>query len=302
MGLLADLEVDTLIRLADQIAGWSEFGARSISDRKKFVTNACNSNLPSFLLKLLKSQFVKNRYTEEYNKLLGVDEDELYAVIASLYVSHIGDRMSVSFISNVFNTDFGGLLARFDAAGNGLRLLRIRGKFVETVPSIGATNILSDVVPDKTIVGSVVKMLAALSESARNDDFSRHIFSQMMRYSIIRPVVSDKKWITRFFDNISRIETIRRQILFWLQWSIALREQGAFSDAEKKLEQAYREAELYERRRNISYDRRQLDDVKAKFLVARARGASFDQGHLFQDVQAAAEMDARINLARLMIS
>ena len=294
MNLLSDSEAESLINLADQIAGWREFDSKSLSDRRRFVKNTCWSSLPSFLLRLLHSEYVRDRYREEFNKIEHVGEKERQALVAALYIAHIGERPTTSLLSDVFELDIGGLLQRLAGSSGGLRLLRLRGHFVETVPAIGATNILKELVADKEIVSTVVESLRRLAEVGRIDHFRRHIFSQMMRYSIIRPVVGSDEWITRFFDNISKIEYMRRQVLFWLQWSIALREQGEFVDSENKLQQAYREAELYEKKRGTPFDRRQLDDVKAKFLVARATSTSLESPALFRDLKASCEIVARL--------
>jgi len=97
-----------------------------------------------------------------------------------------------------------------------------------------------------------------------------------------------------FFDNASGIEHVRRQVLFWLQWSIALREKREYVDAEKKLDQAYREAEMYESNRKTNYDRRQLDDVRAKMIVARAMDRSHDSAELYREIRAASDVVWRL--------
>lgn len=294
MSTLDESEVEKLVALTDQIAGWSEFGGSTNADRRIFVERTCRSSLPSFLISLLNSRYVKDKYLEEYNKIHGLDESERLAIVTALYISHIGDRVPTSFLSDVFELDAGALIERLKESSNGLKLLRIRGSFIETIPAIGATSILKELVSDNEIVASVVRTLRNLSGNERRDDLRRHVFSQMMRYSIIQPVVSDTNWIDRFFDNVSQIEYIRRQVLFWLQWSIALREKGCFVDSEKKLDQAYREAESYEKRRNVHFDRRQLDDVKAKFLVARATATTIQPPQIFRDLKEACDIVGRL--------
>lgn len=284
MSSLDDVEVGKLSGLADQIAGWSEFRARSLSDRTNYIKNTCNSSIPSFLLRLLRSKYVRDKYREEYNKINGLSKNERMVLIGALYIAHIGDRPHISFLSDIFKIDVHALLDKLNNSF-GLKLLRLRGNIIETVPSIGATNILKEVVPDDLIVEVVSFILRELSESHTRDDFRRHIFSQLMRYSIIKPVLDDEKFVTRFFDNVSKIEYVRRHVLFWLQWSIAYREQGKFVDAESTLDQGYREAEMYEKRIGKPFDRTQLDDVRAKLLVARAKHTPIESGQLYRDFQ-----------------
>jgi hypothetical protein len=293
---LTDPEVNVLISLADQIAGWSEFKARSPGDRHRFVTLSCNSSLPSFLLRLLRSKHVKDIYRKEYGRLSHISREERLAIVTAMYIAHIGERAAASLLSEVFSVDVGTLVARLEnGGGGGLRLLRVRGEFVQTVPSIGATNLLKEIIDDELIIEAVNRVLVSLTQSARRDRYREYVFNQMMRYNILHPVMDERSSIISFFDKLSKLDSIRRRVLFWLQWSIALRELHAFLDAERKLEQGYREAEVYERTRGSKWDRRQLDDVKAKLMVARclhAPGLASEQ--LFRDMRAACDIVNRL--------
>lgn len=294
LGKLNDSEIEIVISLCDQIAGWSEFKARNERDRKFFIKNTCDSNLPSFLMRLLKSEYVKSRYREEYNKIDVLRGNEKSAIVAALYVSHIGERPLISFMSDIFEIDFGGLVNRLSGSAVGLRLLRSRGDFVETVPSIGATNILRELISDDLIVDAVTKMTDRISRSMRRDSSRQYVFSQIMRYSIIKPVIDNDRLVETFFDKLSKISYVRRLVLFWLQWSIALREQGKFVESARKLDQAYREAEMYESTRDVAFDRKQLEDVKAKLMIARSFTPNIDSPELFREVKGASEIVIRL--------
>lgn len=295
MGALGESEVNVLINLADQIAGWSDFKALSTGNRFRFIVNTCNSSLPSFLLKLLKSKYVENIYREEYGRLNDISREERLAIVTALYIGHIGERASLSLLSEAYSVDMIALLKRLENTG-GLRLLRQRGDFVETVPSIGATNLLRHVVDDAHTIQAVIRVLKTLTRSSRRDNHRSYIFNQMMRYNILHPVIENQASVIDFFDQLSKIDSIRRKVLFWLQWSIALREQRSFVEAEKKLEQGYREAEIYESRRTERFDRRQLDDVKAKLIVSKRRFSpgAVSPPDLFRDIGSACDIVQRL--------
>jgi hypothetical protein len=86
-----------------------------------------------------------------------------------------------------------------------------------------------------------------------------------MRFSILSDVVTDRGEIDRFFEHNKQEQQIRRMPLFWLQWHMAKCAAGELSVAEKFLEQGYGEAKEFERRTGKDFDRRQLDDRRAKF-------------------------------------
>ena len=96
----------------------------------------------------------------------------------------------------------------------------------------------------------------------------------MMRYSILSVVVTNREEIDQFFENNKQTLEIRRMPLFWLQWHMAKCAARELPDAEKFLDQGYTEAAGYERRTKKKFDRRQLDDRRAKFLMLRAEQTS----------------------------
>lgn len=115
-----------------------------------------------------------------------------------------------------------------------------------------------------------------------------------MRYSIMSSVVTDVAEINRFFDHISKISQFRRIPLFWLQWHMAMCAQERWLDAEKYLEMSYTAADAYEKRRNERYNRKQLDDRKAKFLATRAASTKRSGTELFRDLKEALDIAGRL--------
>lgn len=290
---LNEEEARVLSDLADQIAGWREFQTLDQGARLHFITRTCEGSLPHFLMRLLKSDYVTDRYREEFNKL-SLNENERAALIAALYVAHIGENPTVSFLSEAMETDYGAIIDRLSAAhGSGtFRIVRRSGDTIQTVPSIGAENILQNLFKDAEIVDAIVWLLKNLASTYHNP-FEQRMFSQMMRYSILSDVVTDMGEIDRFFEHNKQAPQIRRRPLFWLQWHMAKCTANELLDAEKFLQQGYREAEEFERRTGNVFDRRQLDDRRAKFLMLRVVDANRVGAELFRDFKEAIELTGK---------
>jgi hypothetical protein len=293
---LNEQEAKELARLSDQIAGWLEF-PRTYAEKLRFVRERCKGSFPAFLLELFRSEFVRSRYAEEYRKTAELcSAKEIKAIVAALYIAHIGHDAPLSFLSNIFRTDIGNLLEGLKKGAHGLHLVRIKDGRVKTVPSIGASRILREIVPTQSkrlIVDTVVEILRALSERDFSDDFERQIFTQLMRYSILSTVVEDDDERNRFFDNVSKIDFCRTHVLFWLQWHMAMLDQKKFGDADTYLKRGYTEAEGYERRTGKHYDRFHLDDRKAKFLIIRDRSETFSV-NMIRDLTEACQITERL--------
>lgn len=291
---MSEVEVQSLSDLTDQISGWRDIRAFSSKDRLRFITTVCQSSLPHFLMRLLNSEYVTNRYKEEFNKL-SLSDEERAAIILALYITHIGESAPISFLSEVVEMDFGFVVEGLNrkAGNDSFPIVRRKGLIVETVPAIGAQNILNKMFADSEIVNVVVPVLRILANMYRNP-FGQHVFSQMMRFSILKDVVTDQDEINRFFEHNKQHEKIRRMPLFWLQWHMAKCSFGELSDAEKLLQQGYAEAEDFERRTGKKFDKRQLDDRRAKLLMLRAKTAPRGGADLFRDFKEACELTEKV--------
>ena len=287
-------EARALSELADQIAGWRDFHALDPGARLRFIQRTCQASLPHFLMRLLRSDYVANRYREELNKL-SLSQVERAAIIIALYVAHIGENAPVSFLSNAMQMDCGSIIDRLNVrAGNdAFRLVRRTGKTIQTVPSIGAQNILQNLFNDSEIVDAIIPLLKNLASIYR-DPFEQRMFNQMMRFSILSDVVTDRNEVDRFFEHNKQEQQIRRIPLFWMQWHMAKCAAGELPVAEKLLEQGYGEAKEFERRTGKDFDHRQLDDRRAKFLMLRAERTDRTGVDLFRDFKEAIELTGKI--------
>jgi hypothetical protein len=287
-------ESRALIELTDQIAGWREFHTMDQGAKERFVEQVCETSLPNVLLRLLRSEYVKQRYREEFNKL-SLSQADRFVIIVALYISYIGENAPVSFISDATETDSGAIVDSLNdkLLGRSFRLVRRAGHVIETVPSIGAENILRDLFKDSEIISAMVPVMKNLANKQRSH-FGQRMFSQIMRFSILSNVVSDQDQIDLFFEHNKQEPQIRRMPLFWLQWHMAKCSTGDLTTAEKFLEQGYVEAANFEKSTKRKFDRRQLDDRRAKFLMLRASKISGATGGLFKDFKEAIALGERI--------
>lgn len=291
---LDEAEARALSDLADQIAGWRDFRGLDQGARLRFIQDACKASLPHFLMRLLQSDYVTQRYREEFNRL-SLSTDERAAIIIALYVAHIGENAPVSFLSNATGKDFAAIIDRLNnrAGSEAFRLVRRTGDIIETVPSIGAENILKNLFSDAEIVDAIVPVLSNIA-AGRQTFFERRMFTQMLRYSIISNFITSWDEIDRFFEHNKQELRIRRMPLFWMQWHMAKCASGKLPEAEKFLEQGYAEAARYEKSSNRKFDRRQLDDRRAKFLMLRAEKSSRSGNVLLNDFKEAITLADKI--------
>lgn len=297
---LDEREAEALANRVDQFAGWLGFRDKGQSAQKRFILEDCKASIAHFLMKLLNSEHVKNRYKEEFSKF-SFSETQWEVIIGSLYCSHVGHDAPVEFLSELLQDDVTGLVRAMErgASGNAsFDILRLERGKVKTVPSIGATNTLNGIVDNQRLIRSIGSMTRTLSNKRRGE-FEQRIFSQMMRYTRIQSIITldgqtDRAQVDRFFDHLSSEQSIRRMPLFWLQWHIAKSDAKEFVDAGRYLDRGYQEAEELGKRTGKKFRTIQLDDRKAKFLMDRAAYVERSAGDLFRDFKDACEITTRL--------
>lgn len=287
-------EIGALVALVDQIAGWRNFRALSPAERQRFIEIDCKGVIPSVLLRLFDSEYVREKYREEYNKISFSNANERQMFIAALLIANIGFDAPTSLLSDIFEQDFVSILKRREAESGGLRLLRVERDVVKTVPSIGTRNLLRTIVETRDIVNTTIFILEKMASDIRRTDFEQHLFAQLMRYSILSSIVSDESEIYRFFDHVSKISFFREMPLFWLQWHMAMCASKNWLDAEKYLDMGNTAADALDKRRPEKYNRKQLEDRRAKFLAMRAVAKMRSGTDLFRDIKEALDIVGRL--------
>ena len=303
MPRLDDAEISVIVNMTDQVAGWISFQGTD-TDKSIFIKRKLGSSLPAVLMEIHKSEYVRNKYLEEYRKVVDFcNKNETMAIVAAIYISHLGFDAPLSLLSNIFRIDFGAVVDRLNSNLRSIRIVRIKNDRIVTVPSIGARNILREIVPEydpNVVVGAIVRIMEYISFTKSMNDFERRMSDQLMRYSTLSVVVRNDSEINRFFDNLSKIEYCRSRVLFWLQWHMAMLDQSRFIDADTYLKRSFAAADARDKKNADKYDRVQLNDRKAKFLMIWNQNKPFNQ-NMFYDVKTSCDLTLA-NLRRAKVT
>jgi hypothetical protein len=134
-------------------------------------------------------------------------------------------------------------------------------QWFEMLPSINAREALRQFFDPKIVTESIVAAVQAMEELRFQPAFKR-VFSEFMRYTQLKQVVTDFDQQDRFFDRLSELQFCNRHVLFWLQWSMAMRDHKEYPRAKQYLEEAYGRAKGLP-----NFDTSQLDDQKAGLIL-----------------------------------
>jgi len=257
--ILDEKERVGLVHCADRIGVWG-LDVSSRSQKFRVVEKVHNSRLSSFLLGVFDSSQVRNRFRSELDLMLAGGESVRHCLIVALYLKSIGEPVSEFVLSALTQSDSVHVFK--DSANSQVFLRYVPEKqSFELLPSINAREALRKLFEPEVVTGSIVTAVQAMEDLRFQPAFKR-VFAEFMRYTQLKQVVSDFDQQDRFFDRLSELHFCHRHVLFWLQWSMAMRDHRQFPRAKQYLDEAYGRAKGIP-----NFDTSHLDDQKAGLLL-----------------------------------
>lgn len=257
--ILDETERDSLIHCADRIGIWGS-NATSQNQKVRLIEKTHNSRLSSFLLGVFNSTYVKDRFRSELDLILAGGDSVRRTLVIALYLKSIGEPVNEHVLSLLVQTDSVKLFKDTKNTSSFLRFVPERQSF-ELLPSINAREVLKKLFDPKVVTDSIVAAVQSMEDLRFRPSF-RRIFSEFMRYTQLKQVVSGFEAQDRFFDRLSELPFCSRHVLFWLQWSMAMRDHGEYPRATQYLEEAYGRAKGIP-----NFETSHLDDQKAGLLL-----------------------------------
>ena len=251
-------EGEKLIDCADRLSVWGE-NVISFKQKKEILEDTNHSYLASFLLHVFKSEFVKGTFKKEIEKMKAVSWDVEKALIIALYLRSINSEVEERVLSLLIRGD--GIKSLKKISPSPFISYNPWKREFDIMPSVNAREALWSLFDPKTVTSAIIEAVEALEHDRHVLPF-KHVFTQMMRYTQLKQVVDNVDQRNRFFDRLSELKFCRDHILFWLQWSMAMKDQKRWDEAFKYLKVAYKQAGTVQ-----NFDTLQLDNQKVKLLL-----------------------------------
>ncbi len=228
-------EGEYLIDCADRIGIWGK-SVKSPRQKKEILKKENYSRLSSFLLHIFKSSVVKDRFVAELDKMRAGSKDVEKALIVALYLRNINGKVEERVLSELIQNDPVDLFKDFKT-NPFISYIPSKQEF-DVIPGVNAREALKSFFDPENVTSAIIEAIKAL-EDFRHVDPYKNIFKQLVRYTQLKQVVTDKKQQVIFFDRLSELPFCRNHLLFWLQWSMAMKDQQQWNKAFQYLEEAY---------------------------------------------------------------
>lgn len=274
--ILNSNEIDGIIDCTDRISGWGK-DASSHVQKQKIISNYSNGRLSGFLLNRFKSKHIRDRFISELDIFRTAGSIAVEALILAMYLRQIGERVQENLLSEMLGIDALGVLRphlektpfiSFDPPTNSFKL----------IASVNARDVLMQMFDPRDVTSSVIEALKRIAP-IRNQYPYKHIFTQLLRYTRLKQVIQDQSEQDFFFDRLSELNFCRSHVLFWLQWSMCMRENQDFLRARQYLDEAYGISMNWRNFDNYHLED-QLDDQKAKLLLDSSEIADSSANYL----------------------
>ncbi len=251
-------EGEELINCATRLGVWGK-DVTSFSKKKKILEKINRSFLAMFLLHVFKSKKVRGTFIKELENMKALSGDIEKALIIALYLRSINSKVEERVLSKLIQKDAVTLFKKTNPST--FISYNPWKKEFDVIPGITARAALKSFFKPENVTSAIIEAVRAL-EDVKHVDPYKYIFKQLMRYTQLKQVVTDKKQQVIFFDRLSELPFCRYHLLFWLQWSMAMRDHGQWQKAFQYLDEAYGKAGSID-----NYDTLHLDDQRAGLLL-----------------------------------
>ncbi len=259
---LNDEESLSLIEGANRTGIWGKERAHYNNRNKlRILQTDHHRRLSSFLLGAFRSPSIRDRFSSEFSVIKSKGGKAVeHTLIIALYLQNIEGRVEESILSELTRGDALKLFRNIKEIEAFIAYDEKTNCF-DVLPSINARDALQNFFDPRVIVDSITSVVKDMENLRRMPRYI-NIFKQFMRYTQIKQIVTVSEQQNRFFDTLSTLPFCRVLVMFWLQWSMAMRDQGNYIKAAQYLDEAYGIGKGIP-----EFDPAYLDDQKAGLLL-----------------------------------
>ena len=265
---LTDKEVELLIQVVEKNGLWQKRSHFTVDEKIQFIKTRCKRHLSQFIIQLVKSDDLGNRYNEIVTAIK--HRSDYYQALLYLLIGAVLDfRLRLVDIVD----DLG-----LDSLNNiSFRKNKFLREFIDFdteeivfKSSILSNYILKNLLNYSDIDTPLIQIYERLHEK-RSHKRIRKYLKEIMLYQNLNRILkkdSDQRGLNRaifnIYEKVAYLEYNRENPLFWLQFAIARLADGEYSDAARCFDNAYSYA------KNTNFDTFQIDNHFARYLLEDA--------------------------------
>lgn len=273
---LIDDEINQISDIFEANGFWTDFSAEHTKKKITYLTTDCARNLRLILLGLLNTKSIRDSIVNVISTLNGRSSyrDCLILILINAYLSLNMDMDMISF----------GLNKNLDSDKLGRdtvirEFVDVRDGTISVRSSLLAEVLLGKII-DISIVKDLLVKVFRQFDNVRHEKRYSDILANLLTFRTLRqPLKGNKekfhRVITSFYEDIRECMFCHQNPHFWLQYAIAVMDDGDYRSAEIYFDNAY---SYCKKRRD--YDSFQIDNHYARYLLENGAINELDKDYM----------------------
>ncbi len=273
---LVDDEIDQISNIFETNGFWADFSADHVEKKIAYLTTDCLRSLRLILLGLLNTKSIRDSIINVISTLNGRSSyrDCLILILINAYLSLNMDMDMISF----------GLNKNLDSDRLGRdtvikEFVDVRDGTISVRSSLLAEVLLGKII-DISIVKDLLVKVFRQFDNVRHEKRYSDILVNLLTFRTLRQPLkgnNDKfhTVISSFYEEIRECKFCHQNPHFWLQYAIAVMDDGDYKSAEIYFKNAY----SYCRKRR-DYDSFQIDNHYARYLLENGANNELDKDYM----------------------
>lgn len=261
--LLSGNEIESAVKIIDNLATWQRFSALSPDRKKKLVSDKYASQLSLLLLGLMNSPNIKTKIKQQTDLIYTIpDHKKTIFCICICEIANVEPTSSlvseISGINAIYNTSL-----RNSPAFN--QLFRIDGTTIKSKSSIMALSLLNNTFSD-IYARDVLLDIVERTDAIKDQDIEiKKIFKSLLRFHIVERILpQNQSALDRYYEELKfRCTWLMDSPHYWVQYAMCRLSFSDYNRAQNYLTNAYQKAET----KNGTYHTDNIDTQQARLYL-----------------------------------
>ncbi|KII73949.1 hypothetical protein RF11_03252 [Thelohanellus kitauei] len=261
--LLSSKEIESAVKIIDNLSTWHKFSALSLERKKKLVYEKYSSQLSLLLLGLINSPNIKTKIKQQTD-LIYSNPDHKKSVFCICICEVANVEPTSSLVSEISGTNaIYNISLRNSAPFN--QLFKVNGTTIKSKSSILSLSLLNSTFSDIYVRDTLLEIVER-TDSIKDQDLEiKKIFKSLLRFHVVERILpQNQSALDRYYEQLKfRCTWLMDSPHYWVQYAMCRLSFSDYSRAQNYLTNAYQKAET----KNGTYHTDNIDTQQARLYL-----------------------------------
>ncbi len=261
--LLSSDEIDSAVKIIDNLATWHSFSALSFERKKKLVADKYGSQISLLLLGLINSPNIKEKIKQQTNLIYSNENHK--KTVFSICICEIANVEPTSSLVSEISGSIAIYSATFRELTPFKQLFRINGTTIKSKSSILSLSLLNNTFSDIYVRDNLLDIVARIDSIKDKDIEIEKIFKSLLRFHVVERILpQNQSALDRYYEQLKfRCTWLIDSPHYWVQYAMCRLSFSDYGRAQNYLTNAYKKAET----KNGNYHTDNIDTQQARLYL-----------------------------------